>query len=78
VGEYQFALVSEWMDNGNINDFIERDRNVNRVELVRPHLTAQEPHSRNIQLVDVANGLKYMHNLRVVHGDLKGVRTLLE
>jgi len=26
-----------------------------------------------VQLVDVANGLKYMHDLRVVHGDLKGV-----
>jgi len=27
-----------------------------------------------IQLVDVARGLKYMHDLRVVHGDLKGVQ----
>jgi len=27
-----------------------------------------------IQLAGVANGLKYMHNLRMVHGDLKGVR----
>ena len=26
-----------------------------------------------VQLAGVANGLKYMHNLRVVHGDLKGV-----
>ena len=35
VGEHRFALVSEWMENGNINDFIERDQHVNRVELVR-------------------------------------------
>jgi len=27
------------MENGNINDFIERDRHVNRTELVRHHLT---------------------------------------
>ena len=27
-----------------------------------------------IQLVDVARGLKYMHDLHVVHGDLKGVQ----
>jgi len=27
-----------------------------------------------IQLTSVANGLKYMHALRMVHGDLKGVR----
>jgi len=26
------------------------------------------------QLADVAKGLKYMHDLRMVHGDLKGVR----
>ena len=25
------------------------------------------------QLFDVANGLAYMHGLRMVHGDLKGV-----
>ena len=31
-----------------------------------------------VQLVDVANGLKYMHDLRVVHGDLKGVQTFLK
>ena len=35
------------------------------------------PHRCTIQLVDVANGLKYMHDLLVVHGDLKGVRVFL-
>ena len=29
------------------------------------------------QMADVANGLKYMHDLRMVHGDLKGVYTSL-
>ena len=38
VSEYRFALVSEWMENGNINDFIKRDRHVNRTELVRHRL----------------------------------------
>ena len=37
------------------------------------HPSLQEPHYYNAQLVDVADGLKYMHDLRVVHGDLKGV-----
>jgi len=31
-----------------------------------------------LQLVDIANGLKYMHELRVVHGDLKGVHISIE
>jgi len=39
VGEHRFALVSEWIENGNINEFIERDRHGNRAELVRSHLT---------------------------------------
>ena len=32
------VMVSEWMDNGNINEFIRANRDVNRFELVRcPH-----------------------------------------
>jgi len=30
----QFAMVSEWMVNGNINEFIEAHRDANRFELV--------------------------------------------
>ena len=35
LNEHRFALVSEWMENGNINEFIKRDRHINRTELVR-------------------------------------------
>jgi len=35
VGEYRFEMVSEWMENGNITDFIKQDRQANRAELVR-------------------------------------------
>jgi len=41
--EHRFALVSEWMEHGNVNEFIEADEHVNRVELVRRYLTPQEP-----------------------------------
>ena len=66
------------MERGNINEFIERDRDVNRVELVCRHLTPQEPYRCIVQLAGVASGLVYMHDLRLVHGDLKGVRDSLE
>jgi len=33
-----------------------------------------EAYSTPVKLVDVVNGLTYMHELHVVHGDLKGVR----
>ena len=31
----QFAMASEWMDNGNINEFIKAHGDVDRFELVR-------------------------------------------
>ena len=34
MGEKVFAMVSEWMANGNINEFVEAHRDVNRFELV--------------------------------------------
>ena len=42
--EHRFALVSEWMENGNINEFIKRDQDINRAELVRCHLVSHQPH----------------------------------
>lgn len=33
--ENYFAMVSEWMANGSINEFIRMDRDVNRFQLVR-------------------------------------------
>ena len=34
--EGRFAMVSEWMTNGNINHFVGGNRDVNRFELVSP------------------------------------------
>ena len=34
MGDRHFAMVSEWMDHGNINEFIKVNRDVNRFELV--------------------------------------------
>jgi len=34
VSKHQFVLVSKWMENGNINDFIKRDQQINRTKLV--------------------------------------------
>jgi len=28
-------MVSAWMENGNINEFVGKDQHVNRIELVR-------------------------------------------
>ena len=34
MSDGQFAMVSEWMINGNIKEFVEAHRDVNRFELV--------------------------------------------
>jgi len=34
MDNYHFAMASEWMDNGNINEFTKARRDVNRFELV--------------------------------------------
>lgn len=33
--QFKLAMVSEWMPNGNINEFVRAHREVNRFELVR-------------------------------------------
>ena len=66
-------MVSEWMDNGNINQFIGKDQLFNRPMLVRHPANLCRELADIVQLIDVANGLVYLHDLRIVHGDLKGV-----
>jgi len=45
MGEKLFAMVSEWMVNGNINEFVKAHKDVNRFKLVGfyshywPHLS---------------------------------------
>ena len=43
VGD-RFALVSEWMENGNINQFVASHQSANRFELVGPHPNSRYPH----------------------------------
>ena len=38
MGDRHFVMVSGWMENGNINEFIKANRDANRFELVGfPH-----------------------------------------
>ncbi|KAF8211580.1 kinase-like domain-containing protein [Mycena galopus ATCC 62051] len=54
----RLSLVSPWMENGDLKHFLGNGRSdVDRVSLI----------------LDVAEGLEYLHSKNVVHGDLKTV-----
>ena len=40
IGNHHLAIASEWMANGNINEFTNAHRGVNRFELAGPFSTA--------------------------------------
>jgi len=58
----QFAMVSEWMANGSINEFIRVHEDANRFELLK----------------GVVRGLIFMHGEGMIHGDLKGANILID
>ena len=43
LAEGRLAMVSEWMDNGNINDFIQKNPKANRPKLVSLILNCVNP-----------------------------------
>ncbi|CUA70836.1 Lissencephaly-1 homolog [Drosophila willistoni] [Rhizoctonia solani] len=55
------GMVSEWMENGNLHEYLRRYPDVGRFELC----------------VDIALGLEYMHSTNTVHGDLKAANVLV-
>jgi len=60
--KHLFVMVSEWMDNGSIVGFLQKNADADRLELLR----------------DVTKGLIYMHEWGIVHGDLKGTNILIK
>ena len=68
-------MVSDWMENQNINNFVSGREDVNRLELVCLLVWPHPPFKIDLfsQLADVARGLAYMHGRGMIHGDLKGV-----
>ncbi|QRW06865.1 Tyrosine kinase catalytic domain protein [Ceratobasidium sp. AG-Ba] len=57
----QVSMVSPWMENGTLPEYIARHPGENRFDLCR----------------NIAFGLRYLHMNGVVHGDLKGSNILI-
>jgi serine/threonine protein kinase len=74
--ENRLCLVSPWMSNGHIIAFLKNaPPDTDRVSLVGTvSNNTFECLTIMRQMLDVAMGVKYLHENRIVHGDLKGVK----
>jgi len=69
-------MVSQWMENGHMLQYVTKYPGADRLELVGlGHRRFGLPLTGS-QLVGITSGLDYLHNSDVVHGDLKGVRCI--
>lgn len=74
-----FQLVSDWMPGGDLLEYITKHNpNAYRLGLVcfppPPQCDRHLGLTTHCQLLNIADGLRYLHACNVVHGDLKGVR----
>lgn len=60
----RFCMVSPWMDNGSLITYL----NTNGSKSLDIHRL----------LFEIAEGLQYLHEQRIVHGDLRGANLLLD
>ena len=71
---FPFCMVSDWMENGNMLEYVKNNPDADRFGLVGlTHWRFGLPLIGS-QLLGVTRGLGYLHSNEVVHGDLKGVR----
>lgn len=69
------CFISPWMEHGTTLDYLEKNPNADILKLVRCHLISAMTDSDCDQLKGLAEGLVYLHQIPILHGDIRGVRT---
>ncbi|THU93870.1 kinase-like protein [Dendrothele bispora CBS 962.96] len=59
------SLISPWMDNGDLSSYLKN------------HARDLEAVDREVLAYDIAKGLSYLHEKKIIHGDLKGPNVLI-
>ncbi|KAF8608237.1 kinase-like protein [Ceratobasidium sp. AG-I] len=62
AGGMSIFMISKWMSQGSAPDYLQRNPDANRREIV----------------TDALRGLCYLHEMHVLHGDLKGANILIK
>lgn len=75
---FEFCMVSRWMENGNMLEYLRTKEQVDRVGLVSLpvswwHLNNSQGFIADVQLIGITRGLQHLHFNHLIHGDLKGV-----
>ncbi|CAE6493624.1 unnamed protein product [Rhizoctonia solani] len=55
------GMVSEWMDNGNLHEYLRKHSDADRYRLC----------------IHIASGVAYMHSRSMIHGDIKAANVLV-
>jgi serine/threonine protein kinase len=67
-------VVSPWMPDGDLLQYLQKIPGANRAEIVRVHVGRAKSILNLIsKMIGIAEGLSYLHFNDVVHGDMKGV-----
>ena len=65
------------MPNGNVMEYVRSNPEANRLRLVSPGVHSSRKlmfmSLDDLQLSEVTSGVTYLHELGIVHGNLKGV-----